>query len=410
MTDRRALTALTLRNARCFGAQTVTIPLHPRATVILGENGAGKSTLTEVLAALGDDDPEVPPVAPWRRGADDGEAALFDGGPDPVATWSWSREAGERFTRERAPLLFAYGPYRRVLRDDDRWRARLRDDLPSYLRRRRTVTLRQPDMRLLHDLREVLIFLWEEREYEPRAREAWARLDDSLRAMNVGLDGVEVRIENDQYVPRVIRQGVALALEELSDGYQSVLIVAFDLILRAVRLPDWYAGEARPVVVVDEIDLHLHPRWQRAVVRQLLALFPDAQFVFPTRAYDWDNFLFACELCNQKKSDRWPAHGRFVRPDHDDPRRHLEFTEDGRVHGRTREGWQTIIALDLNREALVRARRTQIDLVLRPLRLAREAGVDAVWLRVLIEGAIPAAEVAFSGSVTACLERLHRTS
>lgn len=126
---------------------------------------------------------------------------------------------------------------------------------------------------------------------------------------------------------------------------------------------------------------------------------------FPTRAYDWDNFLFSCQHCNQKKSDRWPAHGRFVRPDHDDPRRHLEFTDDGRVRGRTREGWQTIVALDLNREDLVRSRRTQIDLVLRPLRLARNAGVDAAWLSVLVEGARPAAAVAFSAAVTACLER-----
>ncbi len=123
MSSRRALTALTLRNARCFGPVTTTIPLHPRATVILGENGAGKSTVTEVLAALGDDDPETPPIAPWRRGADDGEAALFDGSDTPIAMWAWSRDGGDRFDRTSTPRLFAYGPYRRVLRDDDRWSA-----------------------------------------------------------------------------------------------------------------------------------------------------------------------------------------------------------------------------------------------------------------------------------------------
>jgi hypothetical protein len=62
------------------------------------------------------------------------------------------------------------------------------------------------------------------------------------------------------------------------------IVLAFDLVLRAVHLPAWYAGAWRPVVVVDEVDLHLHPWWQRGVVRQLVTLFPEAQFVFTTHS------------------------------------------------------------------------------------------------------------------------------
>lgn len=300
MADRRCLTALTLRNARCFGEPAVTVPLHPRATVLLGENGTGKSTVVEALAALGDDDPETPHTPPRRRGAECGEVTLREG-EAVVASWSWGASGGGRFERPGAPLLFAYGSYRRVLRDDvplptafgpqrwvhrdhELWRAKVRDDLPSYLVRRRTETLRHPDPRVLHDLREALVYLWEERAVNVRAQEAWGRLNESLRAMEVGIDAVEVGVEDDRHVPRLICQGARLPFEALSDGYQSVLVLVFDLILRAVHLRPWYAGAARPVVVVDEIDLHLHPWWQRGVVRQLLALFPEVQFVFTTHS------------------------------------------------------------------------------------------------------------------------------
>lgn len=127
---------------------------------------------------------------------------------------------------------------------------------------------------------------------------------------------------------------------------------------------------------------------------------------FPTRAYDWDNYVFACLQCNQKKSDRWPRSGRLVRPDHDDPRRHLSFQEDGRVVGKTHEGWQTIATLELNREHLVVARRTQIELVLRPVRVAQELRLGEAELRLLVEAAMPCAEVMFSAAVGECVGRV----
>lgn len=127
---------------------------------------------------------------------------------------------------------------------------------------------------------------------------------------------------------------------------------------------------------------------------------------FPTRAYDWGNYLLGCEICNRVKSDRWPRRGRLVRPDHDDPRRHLSFQEDGRVVGKTREGWRTIATLELNREHLVVARRTQIELVLRPLREAERQGFGGEMLRVLAEAAMPCAAVMFSAAVRESLGRM----
>ena len=71
------------------------------------------------------------------------------------------------------------------------------------------------------------------------------------------------------YIPMIIRRGVCLGLHELSDGYQAVLVIMFDLILRYAylfsTLKDPLEGSA--TVIIDEVDLHLHVRWQRTVLR-----------------------------------------------------------------------------------------------------------------------------------------------
>lgn len=70
-------------------------------------------------------------------------------------------------------------------------------------------------------------------------------------------------------------------LSALSFGYQTTLAWATDL---AWRLLQRYPGSEEPldepvVVLIDEIDLHLHPRWQLRITDTLSALFPRAQFV-----------------------------------------------------------------------------------------------------------------------------------
>ena len=44
------------------------------------------------------------------------------------------------------------------------------------------------------------------------------------------------------------------------------------------------ASEAEAVVLVDEIDLHLHPKWQRQIVRNLTTAFPRCQFIVTTHS------------------------------------------------------------------------------------------------------------------------------
>jgi predicted ATP-binding protein involved in virulence len=44
------------------------------------------------------------------------------------------------------------------------------------------------------------------------------------------------------------------------------------------------AAEAQAVVLIDEIDLHLHPKWQRQIVHNLEAAFPRCQFIATTHS------------------------------------------------------------------------------------------------------------------------------
>ena len=69
----------------------------------------------------------------------------------------------------------------------------------------------------------------------------------------------------------------------LSDGYKGVLSMVIDIAWRCVTLNPHLAerapAETHGVVVIDEVDLHLHPMWQRRVLDDLRKTFPYIQFV-----------------------------------------------------------------------------------------------------------------------------------
>lgn len=111
------------------------------------------------------------------------------------------------------------------------------------------------------------------------------------RIINDLLPGV-VRIERidskDVYFRTV--GDVEVAVAELSDGYRSFLAMAIDL-LRHVHesIPEFHSvvreNDGRMqialdgVVLIDEVDAHLHPRWQREIGFRLCRAFPRMQFI-----------------------------------------------------------------------------------------------------------------------------------
>ena len=77
-----------------------------------------------------------------------------------------------------------------------------------------------------------------------------------------------------------------LSLDQLSGGYRIVLALAADLARRMVQgnphLDDPLKSEA--VVLIDEIELHLHPKWQQRILADLQRTFPNAQFIVSTHS------------------------------------------------------------------------------------------------------------------------------
>jgi predicted ATP-binding protein involved in virulence len=80
-----------------------------------------------------------------------------------------------------------------------------------------------------------------------------------------------------------------LPVSFLSDGIQNLLALVADLAHRAVRLNP-HLGEAAParspgIVLIDEVDMHLHPSWQQTVIGGLQAAFPEVQFIVTTHSH-----------------------------------------------------------------------------------------------------------------------------
>ena len=83
------------------------------------------------------------------------------------------------------------------------------------------------------------------------------------------------------------RQG-ELPISQLSDGVRNMVALVADIAQRAVRLNPHFGREAAiktpGLVLIDEVDLHLHPEWQQTVLTNLLAAFPRMQFVVTTHS------------------------------------------------------------------------------------------------------------------------------
>ncbi len=82
--------------------------------------------------------------------------------------------------------------------------------------------------------------------------------------------------------------GTTHLIWRLSDGFRTMLSLVGELAWRAAVLnPAFGADVAKKitgVVLIDELDLHLHPRWQRRVVNDLRVAFPGVQFIATTHS------------------------------------------------------------------------------------------------------------------------------
>ena len=82
------------------------------------------------------------------------------------------------------------------------------------------------------------------------------------------------------------KHGVKLNVSQLSQGEKSMMALVGDIARRLAMMNQSLANplQGDGIVLIDEVDLHLHPKWQRNLVRQLSETFPNCQFVLTTHS------------------------------------------------------------------------------------------------------------------------------
>lgn len=78
-----------------------------------------------------------------------------------------------------------------------------------------------------------------------------------------------------------------IEIDMLSDGFKSIFLIISEIILRLSLIEDdveqpFYMKEA--IVLIDEIDCHIHPKWQKSLMPSLRKLFPNCQFIITTHS------------------------------------------------------------------------------------------------------------------------------
>lgn len=271
-------------------------------TILVGVNGVGKSTLLQSIV-LGVLDPR--PVtsllpAPWRfyRSHATGQGRVdltFDeattGRIIPAEEDSYIEDDGP-LSLVKLPLLLALSARRRIARPGE------------LLKSQNQVLARVQGMfdtdfpLLQQDPFEVFDTDLQRREFAKVVRDVVTHETPDGARMFPLVDVVELRgaggvLRNEQLLEGrrfELRYGtsysVRVSVEELSDGYQAMLALILEILTQAAlhqrAVPDPQKLEA--IILIDEIEAHLHPQWQRTVVPLLRSVFPRCQFIVTTHS------------------------------------------------------------------------------------------------------------------------------
>ena len=288
---------LTLENIGPF--EKLDLPLTPGWNVLLGDNGVGKSHVMKALALaicgnearayanrlirvgatrasiLLETDRGMTYKTTLLRGGTEAEVISEPGRPleaegwlalgfPPLRVFSWERSKGPEARVEGRPCT---------------------DDLLPLVEGR-------PDPRM-DKLKQWLVNIdyWikdaRERQQDPgrfeRMREDFFRVVGTLAT---GTDLAFVRMDASGFQVNVSINGVELPLEAVSQGTASIMGWVGILVQRLHELPSSQGEplERYALVLIDEIDAHMHPAWQQTVVPRLQELFPNVQFVATTHS------------------------------------------------------------------------------------------------------------------------------
>lgn len=172
---------------------------------------------------------------------------------------------------------------------------KIKDDIAKYLEDKETNIL--PDTNddrstELEHVRKAIdqcltVSGWKCLEYDPKWRELVVR--QNLPTSESILWTVDNK-QPDSYI-QIKNNSQSLnsfiPVSRLSDGVKAMLSLTADIAYRCVQLNPHLTSpteETNGIVLIDEIDLHLHPKWQQTVLSDLQKTFPSIQFIVTTHS------------------------------------------------------------------------------------------------------------------------------
>lgn len=302
-----------LTNIRSFAELRWELPEgvpHAGWHVILGDNGSGKSTFLRAIAmAFIAPDERAALRQSWeewlRSGCDEGLVHVrLIGGPQKSAPMAIRYRFEKLYDEEDIPVamvttlrdeedvprrnLFctSYGPFRSFTGGDSE-RSKLGATNPMVARH---LSLFGETVALT----EAVTWLQSLKFKKLEGRGEGDLLDPILAFVNQGFlpHGARVVDVNSSSIELLDGNGFKMQVQDLSDGYRSVLSMTFELIRQMALTFDKSKlfSEDRTqivcpgVVLIDEIDAHLHPTWQRTVGVWFRTHFPNVQFIVSTHS------------------------------------------------------------------------------------------------------------------------------
>jgi len=323
------LKKLTLTNFRCY--ENFEINFNEKLNVIVAENGGGKTTILDAIAiAYGAMLTRFPKVkGKTFEGSDlrvDFNNKLVPYMRIDVETYnglSWDRtqarnqtkttkklipkakglaqlhnyvdeivdkEYSETDDKYEIPLIIYYGTNRTVLQTPMRKR-NFKKEFPRYEALTGAI---EPYTNFTRLFQWFDAMRYEEQYQITKRRDFDYRLPE-LEAVRDALNILLPQMKNPRIETRPLRfvvdrvidnREVTFRIDQLSDGYKIVLSMVMDISARMAEanphLPN--PNESEALIMIDEVDLHLHPRWQQTILVDLQKAFPNVQFIVTTHS------------------------------------------------------------------------------------------------------------------------------
>lgn len=273
------ISRIEIRNFRNLENVVVDLPKIQRrrkpSVIFIGENGVGKSSILKAIALVLMSTAERKKLRLkasdiLRRGAENGSIAVYVQGYTQPFRLDFSKHSAEIISNGMVlkSLLFCYGGTRL---------------LPTKQAAKRSVArkfsrvgnLFDPFLPL-SDAKAWLLSLTPLKfEYSAKAiKKVLASGDDRILVRSPLSKPTRVELADQGGDARD-------SLEVLSDGYQSVIAFVAD-ILEVALMTYTDAEDSEGIILIDEIDVHLHPSWKIEIVELLRQVFPRAQFLMTT--------------------------------------------------------------------------------------------------------------------------------